>query len=333
MGAPGYGYAAVVYDERVLVIGGVQNEYEGQPQDEFCDNAIWAARAGGAWELLPRPPWRPRRFHGVAVDGAGRLLVAGGEDHRGTTFRDVWSFDGSLWQELGEAPWSDGVPNAAAGTAAGAVVVVDQVVYELSTDSWKVRCQVPDGVRVTSCALAGEELFFGDFSDSVFIHCAGCWSSVKLPWALDCYTKVCAGPAGQRFVYQKTEDRQTKHVVIASNADWIEDAIRPLMPENIEKVTIMGADDAQCEDFVEKGRPWMANVETLKFPLTLVMRSTEGVAFGNLFELHGNEPRQLATAFVPLCDDPSVSMGTQDLLQVRDGIGILTCCGHFLQST
>ena len=97
------GHTALVFDERLWVIG-------GRGDDEDLSD-VWVSSDGLNWEETPSSAdWRGRSGHTSLVFG-GRMWILGGvsEDEEGSTYHnDVWhSSDGETWRRsTSGAPWS-----------------------------------------------------------------------------------------------------------------------------------------------------------------------------------------------------------------------------------
>lgn len=125
--SPRIASGAVVFQDRMWILGGVQKYYYGDVND--LRNDVWSSADGVKWEqATAKAPWHARAYHqAVAYDG--KLWVMGGGNYvtRDPTqpatapppkgmdkrfgyqaFNDVWSSpDGAHWtQETAAAPWS-----------------------------------------------------------------------------------------------------------------------------------------------------------------------------------------------------------------------------------
>jgi hypothetical protein len=98
---------AVVFKDRIWVLGGVQMYYFGDDSD--LKNDVWSSADGVTWQLATdQAPWSPRAYHQAVVHN-GRLWVMGGGNYLPNyqVKNDVWSSsDGVQWEQATEhAPW------------------------------------------------------------------------------------------------------------------------------------------------------------------------------------------------------------------------------------
>lgn len=96
------------YDGDLYVMGGQTDLYD----PSTCLSDVWRSEDGGAsWVQLDDAPWAPRGMAYNLVEHDGRLWVMGGgtyDDSPRSYYNDVWSFDGTTWEEVsadGVAPW------------------------------------------------------------------------------------------------------------------------------------------------------------------------------------------------------------------------------------
>ncbi len=98
-----YDHAAVVFDDRLWILGGAHSE--GYTLNKLAD--VWHSPDGMNWaEATEDAGWCPRMLHGGAVFKK-RIWVLGGYSD-GPNLNDVWSSeDGVTWTRVVEhAPWS-----------------------------------------------------------------------------------------------------------------------------------------------------------------------------------------------------------------------------------
>lgn len=105
--SPRMASGAVVFKDRMWILGGVQKYYFGTDDDLLSD--VWCSEDGVHWECkTERAPWTPRAYH-VAVAFRDRLWVLGGGNYLPNyqAHNDVWSSaDGVNWtQETEAAGW------------------------------------------------------------------------------------------------------------------------------------------------------------------------------------------------------------------------------------
>jgi hypothetical protein len=98
---------AVVFHDRIWILGGTQKYYFGDDSD--LKNDVWSSADGVHWELATEHgPWSTRAYLG-AVAHAGKLWVMGGGNYLPNyqVKNDVWSStDGVHWDlATDEAPW------------------------------------------------------------------------------------------------------------------------------------------------------------------------------------------------------------------------------------
>jgi hypothetical protein len=102
---PRWGGAAVVFENRIWIIGGAAHGYS----PDSYKNDVWSSPNGSDWTLMTaNAGFSPRMFHSAVVFG-GRIWVIGGRGTRDgltVTFEhDVWnSADGVLWTRVTDAP-------------------------------------------------------------------------------------------------------------------------------------------------------------------------------------------------------------------------------------
>jgi hypothetical protein len=99
---------AVVFQDRIWILGGTQKYYFGDDSD--LKNDVWSSSDGVQWELATdKAPWSPRAYLGAVVHN-GKLWVLGGGNYLPNyqVKHDVWSSaDGVHWELATDAaPWS-----------------------------------------------------------------------------------------------------------------------------------------------------------------------------------------------------------------------------------
>ena len=105
--SPRIAAGAVVFKNRMWVLGGQQDYYFGT--DDDLKNDVWSSADGAQWRLeTQQAPWSPRAYH-AAVVHAGKIWVLAGGNYvpQYQAHCDVWSSsDGINWECVTEkAPW------------------------------------------------------------------------------------------------------------------------------------------------------------------------------------------------------------------------------------
>lgn len=105
--SPRIAAAAVVFNDRMWILGGTENYYFGD--EASLKNDVWSSADGISWKQhTAAAPWSPRAYHQAAVLN-GRIYVFGGGNYvpKYEEHNDVWSSaDGVHWkQETADAPW------------------------------------------------------------------------------------------------------------------------------------------------------------------------------------------------------------------------------------
>ena len=105
--SPRLAAGAVVFQDRMWILGGTENYYFGD--SDSLKNDVWSSRDGRHWErVTEHAAWTPRAYHQATVLN-GRIYVMGGGNYVPDyqAFNDVWSSaDGRNWrQETPAAPW------------------------------------------------------------------------------------------------------------------------------------------------------------------------------------------------------------------------------------
>ena len=98
--APRHGHEAVVFRDRLLVLGGFSGRWLPQHASD-----VWASADGERWAQLAEAAWPARLDSAVAV-WRNQLYVLGGVDRWGFPLQDVWTtIDGRQWDEEPTPPW------------------------------------------------------------------------------------------------------------------------------------------------------------------------------------------------------------------------------------
>jgi len=106
--SPRMAAGAVVFQDRMWILGGVQKYYFGDDND--LRNDVWSSADGVHWQqATSSAPWSPRAYLGAVALG-DKLYVFGGGNYLPNfqVLNDVWSSpDGVHWkQETDQALWS-----------------------------------------------------------------------------------------------------------------------------------------------------------------------------------------------------------------------------------
>jgi hypothetical protein len=106
--SPRIAAGAVVFKDRMWILGGTENYYFGD--DKSLKNDVWSSADGKDWRReTAAAPWSPRAYH-AAVAHDGKLWVLGGGNYvpKYEARNDVWSSsDGVNWAKATEkTPWS-----------------------------------------------------------------------------------------------------------------------------------------------------------------------------------------------------------------------------------
>ena len=105
--SPRLAAGAVVFKNRIWILGGIETYYSGD--EKSLKNDVWSSADGKDWKLeTANAGWEPRGYLG-AVAHAGKLWVFGGGNYvpKYKAFNDVWcSSDGVTWEKVADAPWS-----------------------------------------------------------------------------------------------------------------------------------------------------------------------------------------------------------------------------------
>jgi hypothetical protein len=105
--SPRIAAGAVVFKDRMWILGGTENYYFGD--DTSLKNDVWSSADGKEWKReTAHAPWSPRAYHAAVVHD-GKIWVLGGGNYvpKYQAFNDVWcSDDGVHWQQVTQAaPW------------------------------------------------------------------------------------------------------------------------------------------------------------------------------------------------------------------------------------
>jgi len=153
---PRYAHAAIInLEQHIFIIGGAT----GEPGQGSYLNDVWMSEdQGKSWKaIVPRSPrFSPRRGHAVVTDPRGIVFfVLGGFCGKHCLANDYWSSEtGSVWRDLGKAPWSARHGLAAVMTSTGWLIVLgghDGKTY--LSDIWKIHD--PAQASASSVWMAG----------------------------------------------------------------------------------------------------------------------------------------------------------------------------------
>lgn len=105
--SPRLAAAAIVFQNKMWILGGIENYYFGDAQS--LKNDVWSSADGKTWTReLPAAPWAPRAYHQAVVLN-DRIYLFGGGNYvpEYLAYNDVWSSaDGRTWRrETESAPW------------------------------------------------------------------------------------------------------------------------------------------------------------------------------------------------------------------------------------
>ncbi|REJ89153.1 MAG: galactose oxidase [Planctomycetota bacterium] len=105
--SPRIAAGAVVFDDKMWILGGTENYYFGD--ESSLTNDVWCSADGEHWEQVTESAdWSPRAYHQAVVLN-DRIYVMGGGNYvpEYQAYNDVWSSaDGKTWrQETDAAPW------------------------------------------------------------------------------------------------------------------------------------------------------------------------------------------------------------------------------------
>jgi hypothetical protein len=105
--SPRIAAGAVVFKDRMWILGGTENYYFGD--ETRLRNDVWSSADGKEWRLeIARAPWSPRAYHAAVVHD-GKMWILGGGNYvpKYHALNDVWcSSDGVNWtQATGNAAW------------------------------------------------------------------------------------------------------------------------------------------------------------------------------------------------------------------------------------
>jgi hypothetical protein len=105
--SPRIAAAAVVFQDKMWILGGTENYYFGD--EASLRNDVWCSADGKTWKQATADAgWSPRAYHQAAVLG-DKIYVFGGGNYvpQYEARNDVWSSeDGVRWEEVTDAaPW------------------------------------------------------------------------------------------------------------------------------------------------------------------------------------------------------------------------------------
>lgn len=99
---------AVVFKDRMWILGGTENYYFGD--DKSLRNDVWSSADGKEWKQeTASAPWSPRAYHQAIVHDDKIWVLAGGNYvPKYHALNDVWSSsDGVKWEQVtAKAPWN-----------------------------------------------------------------------------------------------------------------------------------------------------------------------------------------------------------------------------------
>ena len=106
--SPRIAAAAVVFQDKMWLLGGTENYYFGDQKS--LRNDVWYSSDGRQWhQATAEAPWAPRAYHQTVVLN-DRIYLFGGGNYvpQYAAYHDVWSSaDGIHWRrETASAPWS-----------------------------------------------------------------------------------------------------------------------------------------------------------------------------------------------------------------------------------
>jgi len=105
--SPRIAAGAVVFKDRMWILGGTENYYFGD--DKSLRNDVWSSADGREWRReTETAAWSPRAYHAAVVHD-GKMWVLGGGNYvpKYHALNDVWSSsDGIRWEKVtGQAAW------------------------------------------------------------------------------------------------------------------------------------------------------------------------------------------------------------------------------------
>ncbi len=103
--SPRLAAGAVVFNDRMWVLGGTENYYFGD--ESSLKNDVWSSADGKTWrQETAAAPWSPRAYHQAVAHGGKIYVIAGGNyvpEYRAAN--DVWSStDGKTWELVTDKP-------------------------------------------------------------------------------------------------------------------------------------------------------------------------------------------------------------------------------------
>jgi Kelch motif protein len=105
--SPRLAAGALVFKDRMWILGGTENYYFGN--DSSIKNDVWSSADGKEWkQVTAHAAWPPRAYHAAVVHD-GKMWVLGGGNYVPNyhALNDVWcSSDGVTWDQVTDkAPW------------------------------------------------------------------------------------------------------------------------------------------------------------------------------------------------------------------------------------
>lgn len=105
--SPRIGAGAVVFQNKMWILGGTENYYFGD--EKSLKNDVWSSADGKEWiQVTADAGWSPRAYHQAVVLN-DKIYVFGGGNYvpKYHALNDVWcSADGKTWEQVTEAaPW------------------------------------------------------------------------------------------------------------------------------------------------------------------------------------------------------------------------------------
>ena len=101
---PVYRFALITYHSQLVLVGGM--EYVGERRGGPVTSKLWTLTEHDQWrETLP--PMTTKRYRASAVEFAGKIIVAGGEDDKGRAIDIVEVYNGHHWAEAQCLPKPD----------------------------------------------------------------------------------------------------------------------------------------------------------------------------------------------------------------------------------
>ncbi len=104
-------HSAVVYDNKIWILGGQYTEGSGHQTGICFRNDIWYSANGETWTQVETAPWSARSGHKCESFG-GRLWLTGGENSFGQVLNDVWYMESDPCAAFSGTPVSGDAPLA-----------------------------------------------------------------------------------------------------------------------------------------------------------------------------------------------------------------------------